>query len=84
MEIHSSLELHINSRIQKLINWESPVARAAPAVPMSSPKIKIGSKTMFNTPPVVIPTMANNAFPWKRSRLFIIKEHIINGAATKI
>ena len=58
-------------RIKKLTAWEMAVATAAPAVfipkpkgsakprPMSVPasKMKMGSRTMFRMPPVVMPTM---------------------------
>ena len=35
----------------------------APAIPISSPKISIGSPIMFSTPPIVRPIMAKNALP---------------------
>ena len=43
-----------------------------------------GSRAMLRMPPAVIPTMAKAARPWSRSRLFMIKEHIIKGVARKI
>ena len=55
--------LHIKNRIQKLIIWDNAVASAAPEVPSPRPKIKMGSRIIFRIPPVVIPTMANRAFP---------------------
>ena len=84
MEIQSLRRLHMASRMQKLTNCEIPVASAAPAVPISMPKIKTGSRIMFKIPPVVMPTMANRAFPWKRRILFMIKDVIMNGAASKM
>lgn len=82
--MHSFFVLHIKNRIQKLIIWDNAVASAAPEVPSPRPKIKMGSRKIFKIPPVVIPIMENNAFPWKRSRLFMIKEHTIKGAAMKM
>ena len=55
--------LHIKSRMQKLITCDRAVANAAPEVPSPRLKIKIGSRIIFRIPPVVIPTMANRAFP---------------------
>ena len=42
----------------KLIHWLTAVAIAAPAIPISKPKIKTGSRIMFSTEPKVIPTIA--------------------------
>ena len=39
--------------MQKLINWESPVAKAAPAVPIPRVKINSGSRTRLATAPIV-------------------------------
>jgi len=36
---------------------------------------------MFRIPPVVIPTMAKEAFPSARNRLFRVKDPAITGAA---
>ena len=52
------LKLHWPNRMQKLMHWLKTVAMAAPAMPISKPKIKIGSRIMFKIPPVVIPNMA--------------------------
>ena len=82
--MQSFRKLHMHKRMQKLINWDNPVARAAPAVPMPRVKINSGSRIIFSRPPAVMPNMAKNALPWKRSRLFIIKEQVIKGAARKI
>ena len=82
--IHSLRRLHWARRMQKLINWDRPVAMAAPEVPIPRPKMKMGSRAMLRIPPAVIPTMAKAARPWSRSRLFMIKEHIIKGVARKI
>lgn len=82
--IHSLRRLHWARRMQKLINWDRPVAMAAPEVPRPRPKIKMGSRAMLRMPPVVIPTMAKAARPWSRSRLFMIKEHIMKGVARKM
>ena len=51
-------EGYIREALQKLINWESPVAKAAPAVPIPRVKINSGSRAIFKRPPMVIPTMA--------------------------
>ena len=61
--MHSFFVLHIKSRMQKLITCDRAVANAAPEVPSPRLKIKIGSRIIFRIPPVVIPTMANRAFP---------------------
>ena len=53
----SGLLLHMNSRMEKLMNWEIAVAMAAPAVPRPSTKMKIGSSTMLIRPPVLLPIM---------------------------
>ena len=82
--MHPFLLLHWASRMQKLMNWESPVAMAAPEVPRFRPNMNRGSRAMFRIPPAVMPIMANAARPWRRRRLFMIKEHIINGVAIKI
>ncbi len=39
------------------MHWLIAVASAAPEIPRSRPKIKIGSKIIFKIPPVVIPIM---------------------------
>ena len=51
------------SKSRKLQNWLHTVAAAAPAIPIPQPKIRIGSKTIFITAPVTIPTMAYAALP---------------------
>ena len=84
MVMQSWRKLHMHTRMQKLMNWDIPVARAAPAVPMPRVKMKMGSNPMLISPPAVIPNMAKKAFPWKRSRLFMMKEQIIKGAARRI
>jgi len=58
METQLFLRLHWQSRMQKLVNWDRPVAIAAPAVPRSRPKIKIGSRKIFKIPPDAMPNMA--------------------------
>ena len=45
------------NKIPKLMHWLIAVASAAPEIPRSRPKIKIGSKIIFKIPPVVIPIM---------------------------
>ena len=81
MESASAFVLHIVSRMQKLTTCESAVASAAPAVPISNAKMRMGSSTMLRIPPAVMPTMPYIVSPSKRSRLFITNEHIINGMA---
>ena len=48
-------EGYIREALQKLINWESPVASAAPAVPIPSVKMKIGSRMIFISAPTTCP-----------------------------
>ena len=55
-----------------------------PQSPISKPKMRMGSNPMLIKPPAVMPNMAKKAFPWKRRRLFRIKEQIMKGAARKI
>jgi hypothetical protein len=43
--------------MQKEASWLRMVARAAPATPMFSPKIKSGSSPTFSTAPAAMPTM---------------------------
>ena len=45
------------SSMQKEASWLRMVARAAPATPMFSPKIKSGSSPTFSTAPAAMPTM---------------------------
>ena len=73
-----------NSRMPKDTAWETMVARAAPAMPMSKTKMNRGSRAMFSTPPVVRPTMARKALPSKRRRLLSTKEAHIQGAPIRI
>ena len=42
---------------QKLTNWLSIVASAAPAMPMLNVKISSGSRAMFSTAPEAMPIM---------------------------
>ena len=67
-----------------LTHWLRKVARLAPRVPIFSPKMKIGSRIMFSTPPVVSPTTDSLAFPCQRSRLFRVKDRIITGAPRRM
>ena len=53
----------MDSRMQKLMLWLRAVAMPAPAVPRLKPNIKMGSSTMFSTPPVTRPIMAKFALP---------------------
>ena len=50
-------EGYIREALQKLINWESPVAKAAPAVPMSRVKINSGSSTRLMMAPRIMQRM---------------------------
>ena len=52
--------------MQNDISCESAVAIAAPAVPNPRVKMKTGSRTIFRSPPVVMPTMPSMAFPSAR------------------
>ena len=67
--------------MEKLTSLEMAVAREAPATPMFSPKIKIGSRTQFKIPPKPMPTMLNVALPSLRRHWFITKLVAMNGAA---
>ena len=60
MDISASLfpVMKAMRRIMKLMNWLRAVAMAAPAVPNPNTKMNNGSKAMFSTPPVVMPTIA--------------------------
>ena len=80
----SACVLHITSRMAKLVSCEIAVAIDAPAMPMSNTKISSGSRSIFSTPPEIMPTMPYVAKPWKRRRLFIDNDPIMNGAARKI
>ena len=69
---------------QKLRNWLRMVARAAPPVPRSSAKMKMGSSTMLTMAPEKMPTMPNTALPWKRNWLFSTREDTMKGAPMRI
>ena len=60
---------------------EIAVAKDAPATPISSPKIKIGSRIQFRMPPKPIPIMDSVALPSDRRHWFITKLVAIKGAA---
>ena len=44
--------------------WEMTVAMAAPCTPMSSAKMKMGSRMIFKTAPISVVTMPMRAKPW--------------------
>ena len=48
---------------QKLMGWLRAVARPAPAVPMPSPKMNSGSRTILRTAPVVMPIIEQKVLP---------------------
>ena len=50
-------EGYIREALQKLINWESPVAKAAPAVPIPRVKINSGSRTRLAAAPIATESM---------------------------
>ena len=51
--------------------WEITVAMAAPRTPISRPKIKMGSSTMFTSAPTVTVTMPILLNPWALIKGFI-------------
>ena len=50
--------------------WERTVAAAAPATPMSSAKMKIGSRMMFITAPMTTVAMPKVENPWQMMNWF--------------
>ena len=73
-----------DARIVKLTHWLSSVAAAAPEIPRPKVKMKIGSSTMFSSPPVTRPHIAKAECPSARSMLFITKQQHITGAPSRI
>ena len=53
-------------RIEKLTSCEIAVASDAPATPISSPKIKIGSRMQLRIPPKPMPIIESVALPSER------------------
>ena len=74
----------MEKRMRKLTHWLVRVATAAPAIPIFSTKMKMGSRIMFRMPPAVRPIMDRAARPWERSRLFSTKELHITGAPSRM
>ena len=70
--------------MEKLINWLTPVAMAAPLILILNTKISKGSRKIFKIEPLSIPNMDNFALPSERSILFRMKEPAIKGEAIKI
>lgn len=60
------------ARIARLTHWLNRVAMAAPEMPMSKVKIRMGSNTMFSSPPNPRPITDRLAFPCHRSKLLRI------------
>ena len=70
-------------RIAKLTNLDIAVASDAPATPISSPKMNIGSSMQLSTPPKPIPIIESVALPSERRHWFITKLLAIKGAASR-
>ena len=66
----------------KLTSLEMAVARDAPATPISSRKMKMGSSTQLRTPPKPMPNMENRALPSARRHWFITKLQAMKGATS--
>ena len=71
-------------KIKKLTHWLNNVAMAAPAIPISNTKIKMGSSTMFSTPPALMPMAERWALPCQRIRLLSTKDNTITGAPSRM
>ena len=54
--------------------WESTVARAAPCTPMSKTKIKMGSRMILATAPMMTVSMEKAEKPWVVMKLFSPRE----------
>ena len=72
------------ARIETLTHWLNRVAMAAPEMPRSSPKMKMGSRKILSTPPIPSPITERLALPCQRSRLFSVKARHITGAPHRI
>ena len=72
---------NIYNRIQKLIIWDNAVDKPAPAIPILSPNINIGSPIILRTAPDIRPIIANDALPSNLRILFNVNVLVINGAA---
>ena len=60
-----------NLRIQIMLTaWERMVARAAPRTPISSPKIKMGSRMMLQTAPMRTVSILVTVKPWALIKVF--------------
>ena len=62
----------------QLASWESTVATAAPATPMSKAKMKSGSSTMLSTAPSTTENMPFFAKPWLIMNWFMPRERRLN------
>ena len=58
----------------QLASWESTVATAAPATPMSKTKMKSGSSTMLSAAPSTTENMPFLAKPWLMMNWFMPRE----------
>lgn len=82
--------------MRKLMHWLSRVAMAAPAVPRFRPgrtmpkgrvisrRMKMGSRTIFRIPPMVMPAMERVACPSARRTLLSTKEAAMMGAPKRM
>ena len=73
-----------HSRVQNPAHWLRAVARAAPSVPMPSPKMKSGSRATFSRLPAPSPSMDNVARPSAFMATLSTKEAEKMGADSKM